>query len=484
MLSFPKEYFQDEYRDGFLVESTMKSAWAAQLEVLKKIEAICKRHDLQYFAFFGTLLGAIRHGGYIPWDDDIDIAMKRRDYLKFLEVAREELPPEYKFLTIYDEEEWHEVNARITNSSYIDISENRLREYHGCPFSVGVDIYPLDYMPDDVQALELQINIMQLIAKLDALAEERETLAERGVYTGQQEGVIREGLAMLEKLYGVKFSGDRSLRNQLFRLYDRLCIMYGSEKDTYMTVYPSYLASGHRIKFLKQWLGESVSVPFETTTIEVPNGHEACLYARFGKFYMTPLQIAAAHDYPFYKMQKEILQERGIWNDLEQLASRILEERDFSEKNIIGNTGDTDSKRMACDEVCSGEAVWGVNCSNGRKVICFRMSVVEFLVEGEAAMRKLQNTLQVFRESCDVIHLWWRVDKEIRPTLEILYPDMVPLYDTLVADYIAEAWGVFDTLAAEEEVVNTCAGYYGDFSGIVKKFQMAGKPVMIESCCI
>ena len=70
----------------------MKRAWAAELEVLSVIADVCERYHLQYFADYGTLLGAVRHKGFIPWDDDIDICMLREDYMELIRVLPEELP--------------------------------------------------------------------------------------------------------------------------------------------------------------------------------------------------------------------------------------------------------------------------------------------------------------------------------------------------------------------------------------------------------
>lgn len=87
MLQFPENFFDEEVRCGFTVSSTMKHYWAAQMEVLQTVIAICEKHDLTYYAFWGTLIGAVRHKGFIPWDDDIDIALKREDYQKLLCIA-------------------------------------------------------------------------------------------------------------------------------------------------------------------------------------------------------------------------------------------------------------------------------------------------------------------------------------------------------------------------------------------------------------
>ena len=87
-MNIPGGYLNGEIRDGFYVESTMKKAWAAEIEVLNEVDRICRQHDIQYFADWGTLLGTIRHKGFVPWDDDMDITMKREDYTRFCQIVR------------------------------------------------------------------------------------------------------------------------------------------------------------------------------------------------------------------------------------------------------------------------------------------------------------------------------------------------------------------------------------------------------------
>ena len=86
---------RDEIRNGFLVTSQRKKLWNVQINLIQEFARICKKHNLRWFAIYGTLLGAVRHRGFIPWDDDVDIAMLRPDYEKFRKIAADEIKPPY-----------------------------------------------------------------------------------------------------------------------------------------------------------------------------------------------------------------------------------------------------------------------------------------------------------------------------------------------------------------------------------------------------
>lgn len=92
---FVKDIERDEMRNGFLVTSHKKKLWNVQIGLINEFARICKKHNLRWFAFYGTLLGAARHGGFIPWDDDVDIVMFRPDYEKFQAIAFQEVKPPY-----------------------------------------------------------------------------------------------------------------------------------------------------------------------------------------------------------------------------------------------------------------------------------------------------------------------------------------------------------------------------------------------------
>ena len=91
------DFFYDEVRDGFYIPGMMKRAWGAGMRILFEIDRICKKYDIRYFISAGTLLGAVREGSFIPWDDDLDVIMLRDEFTKFSQVVAGELIPELTF---------------------------------------------------------------------------------------------------------------------------------------------------------------------------------------------------------------------------------------------------------------------------------------------------------------------------------------------------------------------------------------------------
>lgn len=81
----------------------LKNVWNVELDILKKFDSFCKKHGLSYFADSGTLLGAVRHKGFIPWDDDLDFVMFRKDYDKFIKLSKKEFKYPYFIQTGYND---------------------------------------------------------------------------------------------------------------------------------------------------------------------------------------------------------------------------------------------------------------------------------------------------------------------------------------------------------------------------------------------
>ena len=130
-----------------LSKQELRKLQLAELDILKVFVEICKRNNLKYFIIGGTLLGAIRHRGFIPWDDDIDVAMPRDDYEKLLDILKEQLSEPYGYLHYSVSETYREYSLKIIHNT-IFCYENKL-DVEKSKTNLWIDILPLDAVPNN-----------------------------------------------------------------------------------------------------------------------------------------------------------------------------------------------------------------------------------------------------------------------------------------------------------------------------------------------
>lgn len=116
-----------------------------ELEILQEFMRVCEKMNLRWYAGYGTVLGAIRHGGFIPWDDDVDVVMPRKDYDIFCKKAQEYFPDNYFIQTLETEEEYYQPFAKVRRSDTTFWEEGSAKDHinHG----IYMDIFPLDGYP-------------------------------------------------------------------------------------------------------------------------------------------------------------------------------------------------------------------------------------------------------------------------------------------------------------------------------------------------
>lgn len=119
----------------------------ADLELVKEVVAICERHGFTYYMLGGTMLGAIRHKGFIPWDDDIDLGMPRKDYDRFLEIAPKELPDSLRLVNYHTDPDYHYYITRILDMD-TRVEEERIGNENRFTH-VSIDIFPIDGTPNN-----------------------------------------------------------------------------------------------------------------------------------------------------------------------------------------------------------------------------------------------------------------------------------------------------------------------------------------------
>ena len=130
-------------KDGTL----LRKIQLIQLDILIEIDRICRKHNIRYWIDFGTLLGAVRHGGFIPWDDDIDISMPTDDYQRFLEIAPKELPEPYFLQTKLTDPSYRLLlnKVRDKNSFFVTKHEDFTLDYNK---GIYIDIFEVVPYPD------------------------------------------------------------------------------------------------------------------------------------------------------------------------------------------------------------------------------------------------------------------------------------------------------------------------------------------------
>ena len=302
MIEIPETFYAGEVRSGFFVNGTMKRAWAAELLILMQLQDFFQTYGIQYWLDYGSLLGAVRHGGFIPWDDDIDITMNRENYMRFLSL-RDRLPETLRMKTIYDEDEtvYNQFHAVVCNTRARELQYecDRMREYGGCPFIAAVDVFPLDYIPRndvDRQYQRLLYNIAFVVA--NRYDQEHDT-----------DGFNRD-LHFLEEKIGGSFDYTKPLRPQLYQLADRIAMMCPESDADEMSYYPYMVTLPDAGIRNKEWYMGSVELPFECVTVSVPLMYNRVLMRNFGN-YMSGSRSGAGHGYPFYEGQEEVFRFRG-----------------------------------------------------------------------------------------------------------------------------------------------------------------------------
>jgi len=306
-IQLPDGFLEQELRCEYLVEKPMKEVWAVQLDLLSQLQRVCKKHGLTYYADSGTLIGAVRHKGFIPWDDDIDIVMKREDYNKLIEIGSSEFADPY-FLQSAHSDSFTRGFARLRNTKTTAITafDSDKNYNHG----IFIDIFPLDQLPDNEYVRKIWRFHIRVLSRFMTDGALRYPKKGRSLVANLMIGLAN------------KYFRSQKRRDAYVCRYEKLCARYNGKKTKSI----SYVAYSH-LKKKHIWdtvsFDSSCEVPFEFMTISIPKGFDSRLRVEYGD-YMVMHHAPTVHgdclfdvtmpyeEYVKFHSQSEIMEGLGI----------------------------------------------------------------------------------------------------------------------------------------------------------------------------
>lgn len=273
---FEQDFYKEESRCGYMVPPKMKKVWAIELELLQKLIEVCNKYDLRCYADAGTLLGAIRHKGFIPWDDDIDVVMFREDYDRLCEIAQEEFTHPFFWQTVYTDINYPRGHAQLRNSNttairYAD-KQCQVRFNQG----IFIDIFVLDGVVNNQFLLKIERHKINILRKaIRIMCKDMKFLCPKDkiIY------FIFESLNIDHKI--------------LYAKMESILRKYSVNQCEYVAPLGFIFETEKRVRN-KHLYDDIVWLDFENIKIPVPAGYHEFLSKRYGN-YMEPVQIPTTH---------------------------------------------------------------------------------------------------------------------------------------------------------------------------------------------
>lgn len=268
-------------------QQVVRQVQLRELEIMEQVAAICHKHGLTYFGVGGTVLGAVRHGGFIPWDDDMDIAMPRQDYEKFLRIAAEELPKGYHLQHFGNEPNtpFYFTKVRKDGTKFLEYYLKDQPIHHG----IFVDIFPYDAIPEVRWHRKVHFRVSRILYQLFLCKTLDEVYSARFVQRGEgkpgYKHYVRKALHFL--LIPVP-------KKWLFCWLDRWVQLY-NRQDTSQIGYPV----SKWLSVFKEDLYPIQHIPFDRIQLPVPGNYDEYLRRKFGDYWILPPEEARYGHLPY-----------------------------------------------------------------------------------------------------------------------------------------------------------------------------------------
>lgn len=241
-----------------------------EFDLLKKFDEVCKQRDLRYCAIYGTLLGAVRHSGFIPWDDDIDVAMPREDYDKLGKGADEFFNPPYFLQTPENDSEcFYNGYYKLRNSNTTGLEPINLG--HNCNQGIWIDIFPIDNCYENPLRRSIQVKKI--------------TFCQRLLWAKVYPELTPDKLQINTITWNCLKSISKIIKHSaLCRLMDN--VLKSCKESNYLAIYTHHFTSKNLLIYNRELFQKSCYMMFEGIKIPVPIGYKECLKLRTGINYM------------------------------------------------------------------------------------------------------------------------------------------------------------------------------------------------------
>ena len=148
-IQLPEHFLEGEVRCGYYIAPAMKKGWAVQMDLLMELDRVCRKYKIRYFVAEGTILGAVRHKGFIPWDDDIDCCMTHSEYKKLCKIGPKAFRHPYFFQTEYTDPGSLRGHAQLRHSLTTGMLKDEIPFKYKFSQGIFIDIFVLDHVTDN-----------------------------------------------------------------------------------------------------------------------------------------------------------------------------------------------------------------------------------------------------------------------------------------------------------------------------------------------
>lgn len=260
-----------------IVTPDLQPKWNAIIvDVLREFIDICKQQNYTYYVCGGTAIGAVRHNGIIPWDDDIDVFMPRPDYDKFLAFAKDYHSDKYEVLTPYTTKDYPMYFAKLSNKNTSLIENADIPSLWG----LYIDIFPIDGAAEDKEeAARDQVRFRREMNKLEAISNHYSFAKYISLL-----GTRKEWGRFLRKTLG--FFARKWYRGKILDRMEKICRQYNFTTSPNVMAYSG--CYGSREVFPREWLEGIVEKPFENLTVNLFGGYDGYLRQLYGDYMQLP----------------------------------------------------------------------------------------------------------------------------------------------------------------------------------------------------